>query len=37
MLAFARVALSPALAAALMSASTMVVALNAQMLRRVRL
>ncbi|MFC8615458.1 heavy metal translocating P-type ATPase [Micromonospora purpureochromogenes] len=36
-LAFAGVALSPALAAALMSASTIVVALNAQLLRRVRL
>ncbi|MET8306233.1 copper-translocating P-type ATPase [Micromonospora sp. NPDC005173] len=36
-LAWAGVALSPALAAVLMSASTIVVALNAQLLRRVRL
>ncbi|MET8229767.1 copper-translocating P-type ATPase [Micromonospora sp. NPDC005298] len=36
-LAWAGVALSPALAAVLMSASTVVVALNAQLLRRVRL
>ena len=36
-LAWAGVALSPAVAAVLMSASTIVVALNAQLLRRVRL
>ncbi|HLT10210.1 MAG TPA: heavy metal translocating P-type ATPase [Micromonosporaceae bacterium] len=36
-LAWARVALSPAVGAILMSASTIVVALNAQLLRRVRL
>ncbi|MFE9689236.1 heavy metal translocating P-type ATPase [Micromonospora sp. NPDC005806] len=36
-LAWAGVALSPAIAAVLMSASTIVVALNAQLLRRVRL
>ncbi len=36
-LAFAGVALSPAAAAVLMSASTIVVALNAQLLRRIRL
>ncbi|MFG3702777.1 heavy metal translocating P-type ATPase, partial [Micromonospora sp. NPDC047620] len=36
-LAWAGVALSPAVAAVLMSASTVVVAVNAQLLRRVRL
>jgi Cu2+-exporting ATPase len=36
-LAWAGVALSPAVGAVLMSASTIVVALNAQLLRRVRL
>jgi Cu2+-exporting ATPase len=36
-LAWAGVALSPAVGAILMSASTIVVALNAQLLRRVRL
>jgi Cu2+-exporting ATPase len=36
-LAFAGVAISPAAAAVLMSVSTIVVALNAQLLRRVKL